>query len=168
MNKELTCLTRVLLVGLLACAPSYASDADRAELQAAIHRWAAAVEAQDVATMAATMTDDVELSEDATTVKGRDAAIRALRNSTARGRWVATSREITVAHGVAWHLASLARKQKNGVVQAGGQCLEIWTHVGGHWKLHRRLVAGASTTALPLERPPADEPVLDPRALPLR
>lgn len=171
MNEALcriTRLTGLLLAGLLVCVPARAADPERIELQAAIHRWAAAVDAQDVATMAATMTDDVELSEDAKTAKGRDAAIRALRSSAARGRWVATSREITVAHGVAWHVAGLALKLKNGDLRAHGQALEIWKHVGGHWKLHRRLVASASTAAIPLERPPANEPALDQGASPSR
>src|SRR6185295_9004104 len=104
-----------------------------------IHRWVAAVNAQDVATLASTMTGDVELLDEATTVSGRDAALRTLREIAARGQLTATTREITINGDVAWHVVGLAQTQKNGDVHALGQALEIWKHENGEWKLHRRM-----------------------------
>ena len=65
MNKALwrvALLAVLLLSGLLACtkAPA-AQDTDRVALEAAIHRWMTAVNAQDVDTLTRTMTEDVEL-----------------------------------------------------------------------------------------------------------
>jgi hypothetical protein len=96
-------------------------------------------------------------------VTGRDAAIRALREAVTRGKLVATSREITIAQEIAWHVAGLAQTQKNGVVHARGQALEIWKRVDGAWKLHRRMVAEMISPQDLLTRPPAGEPVLDSR-----
>ena len=155
-----TTLFAGLLSGLLACATA-AADSERAALEAAIHRWTQAVNAQDVATLAVTMTEDVELSSDSTTVTGRDASIRALREGVTRGKLVATSREITIVDGVAWHVVGLARTQKNGDVLAQGQALEIWKCVKGEWLLHRRMLAQSSAPEVSLTRPSPDEPVLD-------
>ena len=155
-------LAGFLAAGLFACAKSSAGpEPDRAALQAAIQRWTKAVNARDVATLTATMTEDVELLDPAATVKGRDAAIRALREAASGGQLVATSREITLSNDVAWHLAGLAQTRKNGDVHALGQALEIWKHVQGTWKLHRRMVTGPLSEQSSLTRPSTKEPVLD-------
>ena len=121
-----------------------------------------AVNAQDVDTLTTTMTEDVELLDaNAATVTGRDAAIRALREVATRGQLVATSREITIANDVAWHVVGFAQTQKNGDVHARGQALEIWKRVKGEWKLHRQMAAGLITPADSLTRPSPNEPVLD-------
>ena len=159
---RITLLAGVLAGGLFACTQSPAApEPDRAGLQAAIQRWMTAVNAQDVATLNATMTEDVELLDPAATVKGRDAAIRALREAASGGQLVATSREITMSSDFAWHLAGLAQTQKNGDVHARGQALEIWKHVHGSWKLHRRMVTGSIPSDVSLTRPTTKEPVLD-------
>jgi ketosteroid isomerase-like protein len=152
----------VLLVsGLLACAKAPAADTERVALEAAIHRWVTAVNAHDVATLATTMTDDIELLDGNAAVTGRDAAIRALREVVARGRLIATSREITMDNDVAWHVVWFAQTQKDGVVQTRGQALEIWKHVNGEWKLHRQMAAGLMSPVDSLTRPSTSEPVLD-------
>jgi ketosteroid isomerase-like protein len=155
-------LAGLLIGGLLACtrAPA-APEADRAALQAEIQRWMKAVNAQDVATLAATMTEDVELADNAATVTGRDAAIRALRETAGRGRLAATTREIKVSDDFAWHVALLTQTQKNGVLQARGQALEIWKRHQGQWQLHRRVVTGDNAPEVSLTRPSTKEPVLD-------
>ena len=153
--------TPLLLVGgLLACA-TFAADSGRVALEAAIHRWTNAVNARDVSTLTATMTGDVELSDGASTVAGHDAAIRALHEVAARGQLVATSREITIANDVAWHLVTLAQTRKNGDVRARGQALEIWKRVNGEWRLHRRLASSFGDPGDLLQRPSTSEPVLD-------
>jgi ketosteroid isomerase-like protein len=155
-------LASFLAGGLFACAKSPAApEPDRGALQAAIQRWTTAVNARDVATLSATMTEDIELLDPAATVKGRDAAIRALREAASGGQLVATSREITMSNDVAWHLAALAQTRKNGDVHALGQALEIWKQVQGTWKLHRRMVTGPLSPEVSLTRPPTKEPVLD-------
>jgi ketosteroid isomerase-like protein len=165
MNKTLwriTPLAVLLVSGLLACtqAPA-AQDADRVALEAAIHRWMTAVNVQDVDTLTTTMTEDVELLDENVAVKGRDAAIRALREVVTRGQLVATSREITIADDVAWHVVGFTQTQKNGDVHARGQALEIWKRVKGAWKLHRQMAAGLFTPAYSVTRPSTSEPVLD-------
>jgi ketosteroid isomerase-like protein len=164
MNKSLwrtTLLAGLLVHGLLACTRAPAASESRIALEAAIKRWTTAVNAQDVATLNATMTEDVVLTDDTATLTGRDAAIQALRDVVAQGKLVATSREITISNDVAWHVAGLVRAQKNGDVQALGQALEVWKRVNGEWKLHRRMVAGAVAPADLLTRPSTKEPVLD-------
>ena len=152
----------LLLSGLLACtkAPA-AQEPDRVALEAAIHRWLTAVNAQDVDTLTRTMTGDVELLDENAAVTGRIAAIRALREVAMRGQLVATSREITIANDVAWHTVGFTQTQRNGDVHARGQALEIWKRVKGEWKLHRQMAAGVITPADSLTRPSPDEPVLD-------
>jgi ketosteroid isomerase-like protein len=159
--RNLTWLTTLLASSLLACARAPAADSDRAALDAAIHRWIAAVNAQDAATLATTMTDDVELSDGTTTVTGREASARALRELAARGRLNTTTREITIDHDVAWHVVALTQTRKNGDVHARGQAIEIWKRVRGEWQLHRRWVAGVGATDDLLTRPSTREPVLD-------
>ena len=63
MNKALWRATvgSLLVGGLLACTKALAAGSERVALEAAIHRWMTAVNAQDVSTLAATMTEDVEL-----------------------------------------------------------------------------------------------------------
>jgi ketosteroid isomerase-like protein len=164
MNKTLwrvTLLAGLLVSGLLACTKAPAADSARVALEAAIQRWTTAVNAQDVVTLTATMTEDVELMNDAATVSGRDTAIRALRELVTRGQLVATSREITIANDVAWYVVGLAQIQKNGDVQARGQALEIWKRVNGEWRLHRRMAAGPANSEDLLTRPSTSEPVLD-------
>ena len=164
MNKTLWRATpwAVLLVsGLLACTNAPAANPERVALEAAIHRWAGAVNAQDVGTLTTTMTEDVELLDENVTVTGREAVIRALREVAARGKLVATSREITLANEVAWHVVAFTQTQKNGDVHARGQALEIWKREKGEWKLHRQMAAGLITPAELLTRPSLDEPVLD-------
>src|SRR5688572_494820 len=118
--RRVTLLAGLLLSGLLASTMAPAADPERASLEAAIHRWVAAVNARDVAALTATMTEDVELSGNAATVTGRAAAIPALLHGTP-GMLVATSREITIVDHIAWHLVGLAQTQKNGDVHERGQ-----------------------------------------------
>lgn len=154
-------LVTALLIGLLACTGTPAADSERVALETAIHRWMTAVNAQDSATLAATMTGDVEMIDSTSTVTGRDAAIRALRDAAAQGTLVGTSRELTIAGDVAWHVVGIARTRKNGDVLAGGQVLEIWKRVDGQWRLHRRMTSVPDATADLLTRPSTKEPVLD-------
>lgn len=154
-------LAGLLVSGLLACTRAPAADSERVALEAAVHRWIAAVNGQDVATLFATMTENVELSDGISTVSGREAAARALRQWAALGRLNATTREITIADGVAWHVAALTQTRQNGDVQVRGQALEIWKRVRGEWRLHRRMVAGAGGANDLLTRPSTREPVLD-------
>jgi ketosteroid isomerase-like protein len=163
MNKTLwyiTLLAGLLVSGLLACTRAPAADSERVALEAAIHRWIAAVNSQDVATLTTTMTEDVELLDGAATVTGREAATRALRDVVTRGQLTATSREITITNDVAWHVVGLAETQKNGDVHALGQALEIWKRVKGEWMLHRRM-AGVAMPGDLLTRPSTKDPVLD-------
>jgi ketosteroid isomerase-like protein len=148
----------LLISGLFACAAP-AANPERAALEAAIHRWTTAVNAQDVATLTVTMTEDVELMDDTGSVTGRDAAIRTLREAVTRGPLAASSRELTIAHDVAWRVVGLVQTRKSGDVHARGQSLEIWKRVNGSWQLHRRMVAGAAEVSL--TRPSIKEPVLD-------
>jgi ketosteroid isomerase-like protein len=163
MNKTLSRVTLVaglLVCGLAACTRAPAADSERAALGTAIHRWMAAVNAQDVTTLTATMTEDVELFDaGGATVKGREAAVRSLCDMS-HGQLGAVTVEITIANDVAWHVAGLTRTQKNGVVQGQGQALEIWKRVKGEWKLHRRM-AGDTAPGVSLTRPSTNEPVLD-------
>jgi ketosteroid isomerase-like protein len=163
MNKALSnvFLLAGLLVGnLIACAAP-AADTARATLESAIHRWVEAVNAQDVTTLTATMTEDVELSDDSTTVTGRENVIRALREHAARAKLIAATREITISSDVAWHKAGLAQARENGDVQAAGEALENWKRVDGQWKLHRRKVTGDADPEVSVTRPSTKEPVLD-------
>ena len=164
MTKSLwrvTVFAGLLVAGVMACARTPAAPDSRAALEAAVQRWTTAVNARDVATLTALMTEDVELSNDSATVTGRDAAIRALRDVVAPGRLVATTRELTMANDVAWHVVGLTQVQKNGDVQPRGRALEIWKHVNGEWRLHRRMAAGVLATPDSLTRPSTKEPVLD-------
>ena len=164
MNKRLwrvTFLAGLLFSTLPGCARTPAADPQPVALEAAIQRWLTAVNAQDVVTLSTAMTVDVELSDGAVTVKGRDAAIRALGELATHGRLVATSREISLANEVAWHVVGLSQIQKNGDVKARGQALEIWMQVEGEWRVHRRLLAEVVTAELSLTRPATNEPVLD-------
>ena len=164
MNKTLwraTLLAGLLVSGLLACAQAPASpEADRAALGAAMDRWSKALMARDTATLATLMTDDVELL-DGTSVKGRDAATRALGRGDERGQLTTVTREISVSQDIAWHLAGLARTQANGDVRSAGFALEIWKREGGQWKLHRRMVTGGPRPDVSLTRPSTKEPALD-------
>lgn len=147
---------------MLACTRSSAAQGpDRVALEAAIHRWTTAVNERDVGALNATMTGDVELLDTMTTVTGREAAIRTLREVATRGRLVATTREITIANDVAWHVVGFTQTQKNGDVHARGQALEIWRRVKGAWQLHRQMAAGVITPTVLLTRPSENEPVLD-------
>ena len=152
-----------LLSGLLAFTPAFAApDSGRVALEAAMHRWMTAVNAQDVDTLTKTMTEEVELFDaDVAKAKGRDAAIQALREVVTRGRLLATSRELTIVNEVAWRVVGLTQTQKNGDVYARGQALEIWMRVNGEWKLHRQMAAGVFTPNNLLTRPSTSEPVLD-------
>jgi ketosteroid isomerase-like protein len=165
MNKALwraAPLAVLLVSGLLACtkAPA-AQEPDRVALEVAIHRWMTAVNAQDVETLTATMTEEVELLDGNAAVTGRRAAIQALREVVTRGQLIATNREITIANDVAWRVVGFTQTQKNGDVHARGQALEIWKRVKGEWKLHRQMAAGIMAPAELLSRPPPNEPVLD-------
>ena len=166
MNKALWRVARLavfLLSGLLAFTPAFAApDSSRVALEAAIHRWMTAVNAKDVDTLTTTMTEDIELFDaDVAKAKGRDAAIRALREIVTRGRLVATCREITIVNEVAWRVVGFTQTQNDGVVHARGQALEIWKRVNGEWKLHRQMAAGLFTPKDLLTRPSTSEPVLD-------
>jgi ketosteroid isomerase-like protein len=154
-----TLLAGLLASSLLGASACAAADADRIALETAIHRWTAAVNARDTAALTRTMTEDVVLLENE--VAGRDAAMRALREVGTHGKLMVMSKEITIAGDVAWHVAGLAQKQKNGDVQARGQALEIWKRVDGAWKLHRRMAPGPVPPGVSLTRPSPDEPVLD-------
>ena len=158
--RRVTLLAGLLLSGLLACTIASAADSERTALEAAIHRWVAAVNAQDVAALTATMTEDVELSGNAATVTGRAAVIPALLDGTP-GKLVTKSREITIIDDVAWHIVGLAQTQKNGDIHARGQALEIWKCVKGEWRLHRRMASGDLIPGALPTRPSTNEPVLD-------
>lgn len=162
MNKTLfriTSLATLLVGNLLACASPSSPNADRQLLETAVQRWTAAVNTRDVGALRASMTDDVEVSDNLTTARGRDAAIGALRDSVAQGSLKAVTRELTIAGDVAWHAVGLTQTLKNGDVQSRGLALEIWKRVDGSWKLHRRLATGSPGVSLTRPRP--DEPVLD-------
>ena len=165
MNKALRRVAPwavLLMGGLFTFTMALAADTESVALEAAIQRWMTAVNAQDVETLATTMTEDVELLDaDAATATGRDAAIRALREVVTRGQLLATSREITIVNDLAWRVVGLAQTQKNGDVHARGQALEIWMRVKGEWKLHRQMAAEVFTPADSLTRPSTSEPVLD-------
>jgi len=164
MNKTLwraVPLAVLLVSGLLACTKAPAADPERVALEAAIHRWTTAVNAQDVAALNATMTEDVELLDENVAVTGRDAVIRTLRDVATRGKLVPTSREITIANDVAWQVVAFTQTRKNGDVHARGQALEIWKRVNGAWKLHKQMAAGVITPEELLIRPSTSEPVLD-------
>jgi ketosteroid isomerase-like protein len=150
-----------LLAGNLVACAAPAADTERAALETAIHRWVAAVNAQDVATLNASMTADVELSDGAATATGRDAAIRTLRGAATRGKLIETTREIKISGDLASHTAGLAHHRQNGVMQAGGQVLENWKRVNGEWKLDSRKVTGAIEPDVSVTRPSTKEPVLD-------
>lgn len=165
MNKSfwrVTLLAGLLCSSLLACTRSPAGDSERVALEAAIDRWVKAVNTQDVATLAATLTRDVELLDaNAAPVTGRKAAIQALCEAAVRGQLAGTTREITIANDVAWRVVALTQAQKNGDIHARGQALEIWKRVQGEWQLHRQMSAGVIAPADLLTRPSTKEPVLD-------
>jgi len=154
-------LAGLAIGGLLACTSTPAADSGRAALRAAIDRWFDAVNSRDVAMLTATMTEDVELSDSRASVRGRDAAIRALREVVKDGTLGGVTFEITVANDVAWHEIGLTQTRKNGDVQGRGLALEIWKRVDGEWKLHRRLATGVTAPDIQLTRPTTKEPVLD-------
>jgi len=155
MNKTLW------LVALLAATVACAADPERVALDAAMQRWTTAVNARDLAALNATMTDDVELLDNTTTVKGRDAVMRVLREVATRGKLDAKSLEVTIAKDVAWRVSGFTQTHKNGDVHALGQALEIWRRVQGTWKLQRQMAAGFITPPDLLTRPSPGEPVLD-------
>jgi ketosteroid isomerase-like protein len=154
-------MNKALWLGLLVSTMVFAADPDRAALEAAMQRWTTAVNAQDVEALEATMTGDVQLLDDTTTVTGRDAAIRTLRDVAARGPLIAMSREITITTDVAWRVGGLTQSRKNGDVHALGQAFEIWKRVKGKWMLHRQMALGLIAPKDVLTRPAPDEPVLD-------
>jgi ketosteroid isomerase-like protein len=155
-------LALLLVSGVCAfTAAAAARDPDRVALEAAIQRWVTAVNAQDAATLAQTMTEDVELLEHSATVKGRNAAIRKLREVVAHGPLVATSRELTIAQDTAWHVVKLVQTRKSGDLHTRGQALEIWKRADGSWQLHRQVTALALSPEHHLQRPSTKEPVLD-------
>jgi ketosteroid isomerase-like protein len=157
---RIAALAALLACCLIACTKTPAVVPERVALEGAIQRWVAAVNSRDSATLKSTMTEDVELLDDAATVVGRAASLRALSEVVSSGKLVAITREITIAHDVAWHVVELSQKQKNGDVRALGQALEIWKRVNGEWKLHRRMAADVSPGAS-VTRPSTNEPVLD-------
>ena len=155
MNKT---IWLALLASTMAVA---AADPERVALEAAMNRWTTAVNARDVNALNAAMTEDVQLMDEATTVTGHDAAIRALREVAARGPLVATSREITIVGDVAWRVCGFTQTRKGGDVHALGQVLEIWKRVKGKWRLQRQMAPGLIAPKDLLSRPPLNEPVLD-------
>lgn len=166
MDNASRCVARlagVLMSCLLGSTIALAAqDPDRIALEAAMQRWMTAVNARDVRSLAATMTEDVRLLDaSAPEVAGRDAAIGALRDVANRGRLIATNAEITIARDVAWRVVALTQTHADGVVHARGQSLEIWKRVRGEWKLHRQMAAGIIAPADWLTRPSTGEPVLD-------
>ncbi len=162
MNKAFWLVAPLVVSCLLASTIALAAEEPRVALEAAIHRWTTAVNAQDVDALNATMTEDVELLDaNVSTVTGRDAAIRALREMATRGKIDATSREITIANNVAWRVGGLTQSRKNGDVYALGHTLEIWKRVKWKWKLHRQMAAGVIAPKDLLSRPSLSEPVLD-------
>lgn len=138
-----------------------APNLDRIALEGTIHLWMTAINTQDADTLSKTMTEDVELLDNTATVKGRSAAIAALSDVAARGHLGGTTREITIAHEVAWRVVGITQTQKNGDVHSRGQALEIWKRVKGKWQLHRQMAAGVIAPADLLTRPSTGEPVLD-------
>lgn len=160
MNKAFWFVGLLVVSCLLASTAAFAAEPERVALEAAIQRWTTAVNAKDVDALNATMTEDVELLDD-TTVSGRDAVIRTLRDVATRGKLAATNREINIARDLAWRVAGLTQTLKNGDVHARGQTLEIWKRVKGQWKLHRLMAPGLIAPADLLSRPLPNEPVLD-------
>ena len=157
---HVTLVAGLLASSILACTRTPAAQgADQVALQTAIHRWMTAVNARDVATLTATMTEDVELSDNVATVRGREAAISALHDAVKDGPLGGVTFDITIANDVAWHEIGLTQDQKGGIVQGHGLALEIWKRVNGEWKLHRRMATGAPEVSL--TRPSLNEPVLD-------
>jgi len=154
-------MNKALWLALLVSTMAFAADPERVALEAAMHRWTTAVNAQDVNALNATMTEDVQLLDETTTVTGRDAAIRTLREVAARGTLVATTREITIAKDVAWRVGGFTQSRKNGDVHALGQTLELWKNVKGKWKLQRQMAPGLIAPNHLLTRPDPGEPVLD-------
>ena len=154
-------MNKTLWLGLLVSTMAFAADPERVALEAATHRWTTAVNAQDVNALNAIMTEDVQLLDETTTVTGRDAAIRTLREVAARGMLVATTREITIAQDVAWRVGGFTQSRKNGDIHALGHTLEIWKRVKGKWKLHRQMAPGLIAPKNLLSRPDPDEPILD-------
>jgi len=154
-------MKKALWLTLLVSTMALAADSERAALEVAIHRWTTAVNARDVATLTATMTEDVELSDNMATVRGREAAIRALLEMAKGGKLGAMSVEITVAGNIAWHEVGLTQSEKNGIVHGRGLALEIWKRVKGEWKLHRRMATGTPSPGVTVTRPSTKEPVLD-------
>ena len=155
-------LAVLLVTGVLASTMALAAqDSGRVALEAAIQRWMTAVNAQDVTTLTATMTEDVELSDNVATVRGREAAIRALRDAVKDGPLSGVTFEVTIANDVAWHEIGLTQTQKGDLVQGRGRALEIWKRVNGEWKLHRRMTTGAPAPEVSVTRPSTKEPVLD-------
>ena len=165
MNKALgrvSSSAALLVTGLLTLTMALAApDPARVALDAATHSWIAAVNARDVDKLTKTMTEDVELLDADTAATGRDAAIRALREVVTRGPLLAACREMTIVNDVAWRVVGYTQTQKDGVVQARGQALEIWRRVNGEWKLHRQMAAELFTPTDSLTRPSTSEPVLD-------
>ena len=154
-------MNKALWFALLVSSMAFAADPERAALEAAMHRWTAAVNTQDVNALNATMTEDVQLLDETTTVTGRDAAIRTLREVAARGTLVATTREITIAQGVAWRVGGFTQSRKNGDIHALGQTLELWKNVKGKWKLQRQMAPGLIAPKHLLSRPDPGASVLD-------
>jgi ketosteroid isomerase-like protein len=162
MNKARWFFASWVAGGLFASTLAFAAPhPDRVALEAAINRWTTAVNARDVNALKTTMTEDVELLDNTTTLTGRDAAIRVLREVATRGKLAATSREITIASHFAWRVGAFTQIQKNGDVFARGQTLEIWKRVQGKWQLHRQVSTGYLAQADLLSRPAPNEPVLD-------
>ena len=152
-------VTGLLALGLLACARVPAADPARVALDTAIQHWVTAVNVQDMATLNATMTEDVELLDtNGATASGRESAAQWLRDLAAGGKLSATTREISILGDIAWHVVALTQTRMNGDVQALGQALEIWKRVNGEWKLHRRM---SGTPSVSLTRPSTNEPILD-------
>src|SRR5689334_6303793 len=122
MNKTLwrvTLLAGLLVGGLLACTRTPAAQGtEQSALKSAIHRWMTAVNARDTATLTATMTEDVELSDNLATVRGREAAIRALRDAVIDGALNGVTLEIKIANDFAWHETGLTQTRKGGIVQS--------------------------------------------------
>jgi ketosteroid isomerase-like protein len=158
--RRLGLLIPLLVASQLGCAAPAADD-ERAALESAIHRWVTAVNAQDSAVLVETMTADVELTADGRTVAGRDAVVRALIEAARHARLVATTREIQLSGSTARHVATLAWLRKNGDVHAGGEAVDGWKRVNGHWRLYQRIVT-VTAPEVSLERPSTKEPVRDP------
>jgi ketosteroid isomerase-like protein len=162
MNHQVSRSLRAAMMLLaLLCAPAVADEvADRAAIEAAAQAWMNAYNAQDVDALIAMSTDDVSLLDPTMpTVKGAQAARKALQNATAKHPVTSRTEEIVINGDIAWRVAALKQKT-SGANSRTAPMLEIWQRGEGRWKLRRQMSSGLLARA-PLLRQPGPQPRLD-------